>query len=49
MSMAQKLVKLMLPGTHRTADVAGMIMAQLSMKAAIKKLGQKAEYTITKV
>ncbi len=37
MSMAQMLVKLMPNGAHRRADVAGMIMDQLSMKAAIKK------------
>jgi hypothetical protein len=37
MSMAQMLVKLMLNGAHRRADVVGMIMAQLSTKAAIKK------------
>jgi hypothetical protein len=36
MSMAQMLVKLMPNGAHRRADVVGMIMAQLSMKAAIK-------------
>ncbi len=48
MSMAQMLVKLMPNGAHMRADVVGMIMAQLSMKAAIKKWGQEAEYTITK-
>jgi hypothetical protein len=48
MSMAQMSVKLMSKGAHREADVVGMIMAQLSMKAAIKKWGQEAEYTITK-
>jgi hypothetical protein len=37
MAMAQMSVKLMSPGVHSPADVAGMIMAQLSMKAAIKK------------
>jgi hypothetical protein len=50
MSMAQMSVKLMSTGAHRKADVVGMIMAQLSMsmKAAIKKWGQEAEYAITK-
>jgi hypothetical protein len=48
MSMAQMSVKLMSKGAHRKADVVGMIMAQLSMKAAIKKWGQEAEYAITK-
>ncbi len=37
MAMAQMSVKLMSPGAHRRADVVWMIMAQLSMKAAIKK------------
>ncbi len=37
MSMAQMSVKLMSKGEHRKADTVGMIMAQLSMKAAIKK------------
>ena len=35
MAMAQMSVKLMSPGAHRKADVVGMIMTQLSMKAAI--------------
>jgi len=48
MSMAQMSVKLMLKVAHRKADVVGMTMAQLSMKAAIKKWGQEAEYAITK-
>jgi hypothetical protein len=47
MSKAQMLVKLMPKGEHRRADVVGMIMAKLSMKAAIKKWGLEAEYTIT--
>ncbi len=47
-SMAQMSVKLMLPGVHRKADTVGMIMAQLSMKASIKKWGAEAEYAITK-
>ncbi len=48
MPMAQMSVKLMSKGAHRKADVVGMIMAQLSMKAAIKKWGQEAEYDIMK-
>ncbi len=48
LSMAQMSVKLMLPGVHRKADTVGMIMAQLSMKASIKKWGAEAEYAITK-
>ncbi len=48
MSMAWMSVKLMSKGAHRKADTVGMIIAQLSMKAAIKKWGQEAEYAITK-
>jgi hypothetical protein len=47
-SMAQMLVKLIPNGAHMRADRVGMIMAQLSMKAAIKKWGLEAEYAITK-
>ncbi len=38
MAMAQMSVKLMSPGEHRQADLVGMVMAQLSMKAAINSL-----------
>ncbi len=48
LSMAQMSVKLMLPGVHRKADTFGMIMAQLLMKASIKKRGAETEYAITK-
>jgi hypothetical protein len=48
MSMAQMSVKLMPNGAHRRADVVGMVITQLSMKAAIKKWGLEAQYTITK-
>jgi hypothetical protein len=48
LSLTQIYVKLMLPGVHRKADTVDMIMAQLSMKASIKKWGAEAEYTITK-
>jgi hypothetical protein len=47
-SMAQMLVKLMPNKAHKRADVVGMIMAQLSIKAAIKKWGIEAEYAIPK-
>jgi hypothetical protein len=40
LSMAQRSVKLMSKNLHRCADSAGMIMAQLSMKAGIKKWGK---------
>jgi hypothetical protein len=48
MLMAQMLVKPRPNGAHRRADVVGMIIAQLSMKTAIKKWGLEAEYAITK-
>ena len=48
MAMAQMPVKLMSPGEHRKADIVGMIMVQLSMKATIKKWGERARYTISK-
>ena len=37
MAMAQMSVKFMSPGAHRRADIIGMIMTQLSMKATITK------------
>jgi hypothetical protein len=50
MAMAQMSVKLMSPGEHRHrwADLVGMVMAQLSMKAAIKKWGEQAKFAISK-
>jgi hypothetical protein len=41
-------VKLMPNGAHKRADAVGMIMAQLSIKAAIKKRRLEAEYMVTK-
>jgi hypothetical protein len=34
-------------GLHRCADIVGMVMAQVSMKAALKKWGKAAEQAIT--
>ncbi len=48
LSMAQISVEMILPGVQRKADTAGMIMAQLSIKASIKKWGAEAEYAIAK-
>ena len=48
MALAQMSVKFMSPGVHRKADIVGMIMAQLSMKAAIKMWGERARYAILK-
>jgi hypothetical protein len=41
--MAQRLVKLMGKGLHRCTDVVGMVMAQVSIKAALKKWGKAAK------
>ncbi len=43
--MVQRLVKLMWKGLHRCADI--VVMAQVSMKAALKKWGKAAEKAIT--
>jgi hypothetical protein len=48
MAMAQMSVKLMPPGVHQQADIVGMIMAQLPIKAAIKKWGDQAKFAISK-
>ncbi len=48
MAMAQMSVKLMSPDVHRQANIVGMIMAQLSMKAAIKNWGDEAKFAISK-
>jgi hypothetical protein len=40
-------VNLMDKGVHQNADVVGMVMAQLSLKAAIKKWGDEAKYAVT--
>ncbi len=45
--MAQRLVELMGKGLHRCADIVGMVMAQVSMKAALKKWGKAAAQVIT--
>ncbi len=45
--MAQRLVKLMGKGLHKCTDIIGMVMAQVSMKAALKKWGKAAEQAIT--
>jgi hypothetical protein len=45
--MVQRLVKLMGKGLPRCTDIAGMVMAQVPMKAALKKWGKAAEQAIT--
>ena len=45
--MVQRSVKLMGKGLHRCADIFGMVMAQVIMKAALKKWGKAIEQAIT--
>jgi hypothetical protein len=45
--MAQRLVKLMGKRLHRCKAIVGMVMAQVSMKAALKKWGKATEQAIT--
>ncbi len=48
MAFSQMSVKLMNKGTHRCSDVVGMVMAQVSLKAAIKKWGKEAMDSVGK-
>ncbi len=45
--MAQRSVRLMGKGLHGCTDILGMVMAQVSMKAILKKWGKAAEQAIT--
>jgi hypothetical protein len=45
--MVQRFVKLMRKGLHRCTYIVGMLMAQVSMKAALNKWGKAAEQAIT--
>jgi hypothetical protein len=49
MAFSQMSVKLVNKGTHRRSDVVGMVMAQVLLKAAIKKRGKEAVDSIGKV
>ncbi len=48
LAFAQMSVKLMSKGEHRRADIVGMVMAQVSLKAALKTWGTEAEEAIGK-
>ena len=48
MAFAMMFVKLMNKGTHRHADVVGMVMAQVLLKATLKKWGREAEESVGK-
>jgi hypothetical protein len=45
--MSQRLVKLMGKGLHRCTDIVGMVMAEVSMKVALKEWDKAAEQEIT--
>ena len=48
MAFAQMSIKLMNKGTHQRFDVVGMVMAQVLLKAAIKKWGREAVDSVGK-
>ncbi len=48
MAFAQMSVKLRGKGIHQCADIVGMVMAQVSLKAALKKWGREAEESVGK-
>jgi hypothetical protein len=48
MALAKMSVKLMNEGIHQRADIVGMVMAQVLLKAALKKWGKEAEESIGK-
>jgi hypothetical protein len=48
MAFAQMSIKLMNTGTHQRSDVVGMVMAQVLLKAAIKKWGKEAVDSVGK-
>ena len=48
LAFAQMSVRLMSKGDHRRADIVGMVMSQVSLKAALKKWGKEAEESVGK-
>ncbi len=48
MALAKMPVKLMNKGIYQRADIIGMVMAQLLIKAALKKWGKEAEESVGK-
>ena len=48
MALAKMSVKLMSKGIHQRADIVGMVMPQVLLKAALKKWGEEAEESIGK-
>jgi hypothetical protein len=48
MALAKMSIKLMSKGIHQRADIVGMVMAQVPLKAALKKWGKEAEESVGK-
>ncbi len=48
MAFSQMSIKLMGKGIHQHADIIGMVMAQVLLKAALKKWGREAEESVGK-
>jgi hypothetical protein len=48
MAFAQMSVKLISKSIHQHADIVGMVMVQVSLKAALKKWGREAEESVGK-
>jgi hypothetical protein len=45
-ALAKMSVKLMSKGIHQCADIVGMVIAQVSLMAALKKWGKEAEESV---
>ncbi len=48
MALAKRSIKLTSKGIHQCADIVGMVMSQVSLKAALKKCGKEAEESVGK-
>jgi hypothetical protein len=48
MAFAMMSIKLLNKSTHQQADIVGMVMAQVSLEAALKKWGRGAEESVRK-
>jgi hypothetical protein len=48
MALAKMSVKVMNKGIHQRADIVGMVMAQVLLKAALNKWGKEAEESVGK-
>jgi hypothetical protein len=48
MAFVQMFIELMNKGTHQCADVVGMVMAQVLLKASLKRWGREAEESVGK-